>query len=116
MHQFIPSRENELRVHGVVCLDKSPVPSRSDGTWEQPAGIVGRNAVSQKHVILTMHVERLDVEVLDEPPSVGAYPGEALVSFCFDWRSVAGQVEGWRLAKVAVRANSLHAQPFDRES
>src|SRR5579864_4402129 len=67
-----------------------------------------------------MHVEGLNVQSLDEPPAKCAHSGKASVplglNICRNAAGGRGQKVSWRLPKVTVRPDPLHAQSLDREA
>jgi hypothetical protein len=93
-----------------VSLDEPSVPSGSNRARRKGAGIVSRNAVTQEDVVLSVHVERFDVEVLEEPPSICADPGEASVPLRFHRSAATGQEVSRRLSKVAVDTDTLNSE------
>ena len=97
-----------------MCFDKTAVPSGPGSAGWQIFGGVSRHAVAQIHVVLPVHVEGFDVQILDEPPAVCAYAREAPVAFRLERRSPAGEVVSRRLTNVAVGSNPLDPKPLPR--
>jgi len=116
VHQFVPAREDQLWIDGVVRFHKPTIPRRTHGPNRQTSWIVRRFAVPQEHVVLAVHVEGLYVEVLDKPPAEGADAGEAPVSLCLNWRAPTGQEKRGGHANVGIGADPLHPQSFDWEA
>src|SRR5262249_21465627 len=98
-----------------MSFDESAIPGRSYGSSGKRGWVVCRNAVAQENVVLPVHVERFDVEILEVPPSIGANPGKAAVAFGFHRGSTAGEEVCRRLSKVTIDPNSLPTETCDLE-
>ena len=116
VHQFVAAREDELRAVGVVRFDEAAVPARSGSAWRQAGGIVGRNAVPQIDIVLTVHVEGLYVEILDKPPTVSTHARETPVPLRFDRGPATGEEVSRRLAKVSIDPDPLYPEAADLEA
>src|ERR1700741_3174073 len=110
MYQVVPTRNDELGVDGVVSFNKTAVPAWSDGAGRQRPRIIRGNPVAQKHVVLAVHVKRLDVELLQEPPAVGTDPRETAIAFCLDRCTTAGQKVGRRHPEVTEHTDALDTE------
>src|SRR5580700_5070606 len=116
MYQFVTTRNDELGVDGVVSFNETAVPARSDGAGRQRPRIIRGNPVAEKNVVLAVHVKRLDVELLQEPPAVGTDPRETAIAFCFDGRTPAGQKVGRGHPEVAEQTDALDAKTAGLEA
>src|SRR5580692_5723272 len=116
MYQFVTTRNDELGIDGVMSFNETAVPARSDGAGRQSPGIIRGNPVAEKHVVLAVHVKRLDVELLQEPPAVGTDPRETAIAFCLDRCTTAGQKVGRRHPEVAEQTDALNAKTASLEA